>query len=90
MKGTNETVVTARVLVRCQREILGFSTEYSLWVEFDCSQPHYRIRVERGAESSSCDVGEGLINAVHFFEAVVNGEVFPYSLTEIAEDFFGT
>ena len=87
MERTKDAVVTTTVLARCQKEILGSPTEYLLCLDRDDGSCRYSIQVMRQREKCSCAFGDDIINAVKIFEAIVQGEIFPYSLAEIAEDF---
>ncbi len=87
MERTKEKIVTTTVLARCQKEILGSPTEYLLCLDREDDCCRYHIQVTRQGEKCSCDFGDDIINTVKIFEAIVQGEIFPYSLAEIAEDF---
>ena len=74
---------------RCEKEILGEMVVYSLFMKRENHIKTYGIRISRGADNESCYLNGDLFRCVSFLERLINGEVFPYSLHELAEDFLG-
>ena len=80
-KGLTEEIGT------CERYVLGEKTTYRLLLDKTDEQIGYRIEIVRGEESAQCFLGEDFLSVAVLFAEIVRGEVFPYSLEEISEDF---
>ena len=83
--GTNSG--TSRMLTSYSREVAGTTIWYTLGEEMTNCEKRYCLSVSNKYEACQCDVGCDLIRAVYLLKAVVDGEIFPYSLNEIVEDF---
>ena len=70
-----------------ERFVLGKRTRYMLFMGRDGDCVGYLIGIKREGESVEAFVGEDFLSAVVLFEKIVHGDVLPYSLPEIAEDF---
>ncbi len=73
---------------RSEKMLLGEMVVYSLLVRNHEGQKQYAAAIAKGAERESCFLGNDLFSAVAFFRKIVEGEVFPYSLSEIVEDYW--
>ena len=71
-----------------EKALPGGIVVYSLLTRAERGKRQYAISVSRGAERESCILGFDLFSAVSFFKKIVEGEVFPYSLSELVEDFW--
>ena len=80
-KGLTEEIGT------CERYVLGEKTTYRLLLDKMDEQIGYRIEIARGKDSAQSLLGEDFLSVAVLFAEIVRGEVFPYSLEEIAEDF---
>lgn len=75
---------------RYEKTLLGDLVVYSLLLKENNGTRQYAISISRGAQRESCLLNGDLLASVAFFEKLVNGDVFPYSLCELVEDFWGT
>ena len=71
----------------CERMILGQRVSYKLYLENKSNKARYAIAIRRGEEYVNNDFGEDFLSVAILFTEIVNGEVLPYSLEEISEDF---
>ena len=74
-------------LATYSRDILGKTIRYSLLEAFENGEKQYYIAVESIEDFCSCGVGSDLIDAVYLLDAIIKGQIFPYSLPEIVDDF---
>ena len=86
MKAETLTQIEEKVGIH-ERFVLGKRTEYSLFMGRDGDRIGYLIGIARDGESEKVFVGEDFLGAAVLFAEIVRGEVFPYSLVEIVEDF---
>lgn len=70
-----------------ERFVLGTRVCYRMLCDRDSEREGYRIEISRGEETESCYLGEDFLSIVVLFAELIRGEVLPYSLPEIAEDF---
>lgn len=70
-----------------ERFVLGQRTDYTLFLNREGTRVGYRIGIARGEESANEYVGEDFLGVAVLFAEIVRGEVLPYSLAEITEDF---
>ncbi len=73
---------------RIEKTLLGESVIYSFFVRDGEGNRQYAISIAGGGERESCFLGVDLFPAIAFFQKIVEGEVFPYSLSELVEDFW--
>lgn len=71
----------------CERFVLGEKICYKLFLDPRGELVGYRISICRGEESATCYLGEDFLGVAVLFAEIVRGEVLPYSLEEIAEDY---
>lgn len=70
-----------------ERFVLGKRTEYKLFRGVCNDRVGYLIGISRDGESEKTFVGEDFLGVAVLFAQIVRGEVLPYTLAEIAEDF---
>ena len=70
-----------------ENEILGTRVEYRLFCESGDRCQGYQVEIKRGDEAEICYLGEDFLSVVVLYAELVKGEVLPYSLPEIVEDF---
>lgn len=75
------------VLGAYQRTVLGEMIEYTLYAERSEARVGFRIVICRGKEKAEADFGEDVFRVVDFFSKIVQGNVLPYTLHELVEDF---
>lgn len=70
-----------------ERFVLGSKICYKLFLDKQGDCVGYRIRICREEEQAESFFGEDFLSVAVLFAELVRGEVLPYSLEEIAEDF---
>ena len=73
---------------RYEKSLLGEIVAYSLFVKENNGARRYAVSISRGIQRESCFLSDDLFASVAFFEKLVTGDVFPYSLSELVEDFW--
>lgn len=73
-----------------ERVVLGSTICYKLFLDQKTARVGYRIRICREDEQAECFFGEDFLSVAVLFAELVRGEVLPYSLEEIAEDFLSS
>ena len=73
---------------RSEISILGEVTSYLFLVKMNGGKRQYGISIVRGSEGAIGWISDSLLSSVAFFESMVKGEVFPYSLEEFLDDFW--
>ena len=68
-------------------DILGAKVEYRLFCEYKDRFQGYEVEIKRGDEMETCYLGEDFLSVAVLYAELVKGEVLPYSLPEIVEDF---
>lgn len=69
------------------RYVLGSKISYKLFLDKNADRVGYRVGIFRGEEQAQSFLGEDFLSVAVVFAEIVRGEVLPYSLEEIAEDF---
>ena len=80
-----ETVVEVG---RYEKQIQGRTVAYSLLKKNDGDGVRYGVCIFDQKERESCYLSGDLFASVAFLEMLVKGDVFPYSLGELVEDFW--
>lgn len=73
---------------RYEKQLLGRLVIYSLFVKEKDGERTYGICISCGEERESCILNGDLFLCVDLLRRIVNGDVFPYSLYELVEDFW--
>lgn len=68
--------------------IAGKMVIYSLFKKETEDGIRYGVCIAHQEERESCYLNSDLFSSVSFFEKLVKGKVFPYSLCELVEDFW--
>ena len=72
-----------------ERTVLGDTICYKLFWDEREGQVGYWISICRGEEQAEGFLGEDFLSVAVLFTEIVRGEVLPYSLAEIVEDYRG-
>ena len=70
-----------------ERSVLGDKICYKLFLDKCGEHAGYRVSIRRGEEQADSYLGEDFLSVAVLFAEIVRGEVLPYSLEEIAEDY---
>ena len=73
-----------------EKQIQGRKVTYSLLKKSDDNGARYGVCIFDQKERESCYLSGDLFSSVSFLEMLVRGDVFPYSLHELVEDFWST
>ena len=87
MKTTNQVEVATIEITRVEKTIADKLVIYSLFMEGRNGERGFGIRVSCDGENESVVLDCDLFPCVAFFQRLIDGEVFPYSLYELTEDF---
>ena len=70
-----------------EKQLLGRSVIYQLFMEEKNGVKTYGVRLSCDKEAESFRLNQDLFSCVSFLKKLVDGNVFPYSLCELVEDF---
>ena len=73
---------------KIEKTLLGEPITYSFFIREGEGKRQYAVSVAGGGERESCFLGTDLFPAITFFQKIVEGDVFPYTLSELVEDFW--